>query len=60
MDKYAGIDVSLRTSHVCVLDGQGKTLKEAKDASEPAALITWLVGTGAPVARIGLEAGPLS
>jgi transposase len=60
MDKYAGIDVSLEVSHVCVVDSEGKILKEAKVASEPDALIDWFASYGAPMARIGLEAGPLS
>jgi transposase len=60
MDQYAGIDVSLEASHLCVVDGQGKVLKEAKVASEPEALIAWFANYGAPIARIGLEAGPLS
>ena len=39
MEQYAGIDVSLEASHVCVVDAQGKILKEAKVACEPEALI---------------------
>ena len=35
MEQYAGIDVSLEASHVCVVDAQGKIVKEAKVASEP-------------------------
>ena len=60
MNHYAGIDVSLEASHVCVVDGEGKILKEAKVLSEPEALIAWFVAFGAPMARVGLEAGPLS
>lgn len=60
MDQYAGIDVSLEASHLCVVDGQGKVLKEARVASEPDALIAWFASYGAPIVRIGLEAGPLS
>jgi transposase len=33
MEHYAGIDVSLELSSVCVVDAQGKILKEAKVAS---------------------------
>lgn len=60
MDQYAGIDVSLEASHLCIVDGQGKVLKEARVASEPEALIAWFASYGAPIVRIGLEAGPLS
>ncbi len=60
MDHYAGIDVSLEASYVCVVDGKGKVLKEAKVASEPEALVAWFVDYGVPMVRIGVEAGPLS
>jgi transposase len=60
MDHYAGIDVSLELSSVCVVDGTGKIVREGKVASEPAALIAWLGSLGLNLVRIGLEAGPLS
>ena len=60
MDHYAGIDVSLECSSVCVVDANGKIVREAKVASEPAALIGWFRSLGFELARIGLEAGPLS
>jgi transposase len=60
MHHYAGIDVSLEYSAVCVVDGNGKILREAKVASEPEALIAWFGGLGVTLERIGLEAGPLS
>ena len=41
MEHYAGIDVSLECSNVCVVDTSGKIVREAKVASEPAALIDW-------------------
>ena len=37
MENYAGTDVSLQPSSVCVVDAQGKILKEAKIASEACA-----------------------
>src|SRR5438874_4210739 len=60
MDHYAGIDVSLEQSSVCVVDAGGKINREAKVASEPQAMIEWFSSLGFGVARIGLEAGPLS
>jgi transposase len=60
MDYYAGIDVSVECSSVCIVDATGKLVREAKVASEPEALIGFLHDFGHPLARIGLEAGPLS
>src|SRR2546429_8203650 len=58
MDYYAGIDVSLEYSSVCVVDASGKVVREAKVVSEPEALIGWFGSLGLELARIGLEAGP--
>lgn len=60
MDHYAGIDVSLEYSSVCVVDTTGKIVREAKVLSEPGALIAWFGSLGLSLVRIGLEAGPLS
>ena len=60
MNHYMGIDVSLEFASVCVVDGSGKIVREDKVASEPEALILWLVSQGVSLARVGLEAGPLS
>lgn len=60
MNYYAGIDVSLECSSVCVVDGNGRIVREGKVASEPQTLIAWLGSGGPSLERIGLEAGPLS
>lgn len=60
MEYYAGIDVSLKESSVCVVDSAGKVVREVKVASEPEALVRYFDELGLPVGRIGLEAGPLS
>jgi predicted NBD/HSP70 family sugar kinase len=39
MEYFAGIDVSLEQSSVCVVDATGKIIREAKVASEPEDLI---------------------
>ena len=58
MNHYAGIDVSLEQSSICVVDASGKIVREGKVTSEPEALIGWFGSLG--LERIGLEAGPLS
>src|SRR5690348_2234887 len=60
MEYYAGIDVSLESASLCVVDATGRIVGEAKVASEPEILIGWFRGLELGVTRIGLEAGPLS
>jgi transposase len=60
MEQYAGIDVSLESASVCVVDVGGRIVREVKVASEPEALIAWFRGLEVTLTRIGLEAGPLS
>jgi transposase len=60
MNYYAGIDVSVEASCVCVMDASGKVMREGKIESDPAPLIVWFGSLGVSLTRIGLEAGPLS
>ena len=60
MDHFAGLDVSVKETSVCILDDAGKIVKEAKVASEPQALLKVLANPAYRFKRIGLEAGPLS
>jgi transposase len=41
MDHYAGIDVSLESASVCVVDASGRIIREAEIGSEPDILIAW-------------------
>jgi transposase len=60
MDYFAGLDVSVKQTSVCIVDNAGTLVREVKVASEPGALLQVLVAPGQPFKRIGLEAGPLS
>src|SRR5215469_10391627 len=60
MEHYAGIDVSLESASLCIVDATGRIIREAKVASEPEVLISWFGTLGVAMTRIGLEAGPLS
>src|ERR1700751_3295909 len=58
MAYFAGLDVSVKETRVCIVDDAGKIVREARVASEPDALLQML--TIYQFQRIGLEAGPLS
>ena len=60
MEYFAGLDVSLETVNVCVVDEDGNILLERKVDAEPDTIVTVLRSFGQPFKRIGLEAGPTS
>jgi transposase len=60
MDYFAGLDVSVKETGVCIVDDAGKIVREARVASEPEALLQVLTNTLYRIKRVGLEAGPLS
>ena len=60
MDYFAGLDVSVKDTSVCIVDDTGKIVREVKVASEPEALLGVLNTPAYHFKRIGLEAGPLS
>ena len=60
MNYYAGIDVSLESPSVCIVDATGEIVKEARVESHPEALVKFFKAFGLPLTVVGLEAGPLS
>ena len=60
MSHFAGLDVSVKETSVCIVDDTGKIIREVKVASEPEALLAVLKNPAYHFKRIGLEAGPLS
>jgi hypothetical protein len=39
MDYFAGLDVSVKETSICIVDDAGKIVREARVASEPEALL---------------------
>ena len=60
MEHFAGLDVSVKDTSVCIVDDTGKIVREVKVACEPAALLAVLKNPAYRFKRVGLEAGPLS
>ena len=60
MEHFAGLDVSVNETSICIVDDAGRIVRETKVASEPDALLAVLKNSAYHFKRIGLEAGPLS
>jgi transposase len=60
MTIYAGLDVSDKTTHVCVVDAEGAVLKRDVVATDPDVLAKWLNKHCPSLVRVVLETGPLS
>ncbi len=62
MDVYIGMDISLQTTHLCVVDSEGGLMREGVATSEVDALATWLRTNGKAwaIKRIVFETGQLS
>ena len=56
MDHFAGLDVSVKETSICIMDDTGRVMKEVKVASEPEALLKVLGNPAYRFKRIGLEA----
>jgi len=59
MECFVGLDVSVKTTSVCVMDAVGTIIREGKAESSPEAIAAFLSGCSDRYARVGLEAGPL-
>src|SRR5262245_16678032 len=56
MDHFAGLDVSVNETSVCIVDDTGRIVREVKVASVPGALLSVLRNPAYHFKRIGLEA----
>jgi transposase len=60
MQFFVGIDVSLDSSSICVIDERGVIIKEGKADSDPAAITRFIRHKGRKIEHVGLETGSLS
>ncbi len=58
MELYVGMDVSLKETSICVVDGSGEIVSEGTVISEPAAIAAFIEAKAGSALRIGLETGP--
>src|SRR3954464_13740440 len=60
MGYFAGLDVSLEETTVCIVDDAGRIVREARVSSEPEALVAFFRACGMKMERVGLEACSLT
>lgn len=60
MTHFAGLDISLRSINVCVIDDQGDLVAEGKCDAEAADLVAFLDDLELDIGKVGLEAGMLT
>ena len=60
MKHYAGLDVSVKETSICIVDEAGRICRETKVVSHPEDLLAVLCDPAWRLERVGLEAGPLS
>lgn len=60
MSYYVGLDVSLNTVFICIVDKEGRIFREQEVPSTPEAIGGFLLGTGLEITKIGLESGNLT
>ncbi len=58
MELYVGMDVSLKQTSICVVDGSGEIVSEGTVNSEPVAIAEFIEPNAGSAVRIGLETGP--
>ena len=57
MDYFAGLDVSVKETSVCIVDDAGRLVREVKVASEPEALLQVLMTPASPSSGLGWKRG---
>ncbi|WP_313138281.1 IS110 family transposase [Paracoccus jeotgali] len=60
MTYYAGLDVSLNETAICVVDAEGRIVAEGAVPSDPHSVLTWLEDRSYEIERAGLEIGGIS
>jgi transposase len=60
LNYFAGLDVSLEETAICIIDDAGNIVREVRVASEPEALVGFFGACGMKMERVGLEACSLT
>ena len=60
MKYYAGLDVAMKETFICILDEEGKRIYESTVSTDPQPIYEELIKGGVELEKVGLETGSLS
>ena len=60
MERYVGLDVSLKSTAICVVDAKGKIVREGAVITDPEEIAAFIALLAPDAVRIGLESGATS
>jgi len=60
MKYYAGLDVAMKETFICILSEEGERIFESKAPTDPQPIYDELVKSGVELEKVGLESGSLS
>lgn len=60
MSNYIGLDVSLKTTSICIMDQNGQILKQMTSKTEPKAIFETISKPGLAIEKVCLECGGIS
>ena len=60
MERYVGLDVSLKSTAICIVDAKGKIVREGVAPTDPEAIVAFVARHAPEPVRVGLESGATS
>jgi transposase len=60
MEQYIGLDVSLKETHICVVDGSGAVLARSREVTQPELLARAIMGVSPSPSLVVVETGAQS
>ena len=60
MEYYAGLDIAMKETFMCIVDEEGERVFESKTPTDPHPIYEELSKSGFKLEKVGLEAGSIS
>ncbi|MCA1371614.1 hypothetical protein I6F15_30520 [Bradyrhizobium sp. BRP14] len=60
MEYYVGLDVSLKSTHICIMDQDRRVVWRGSADTQPSMIAEWLKRWKGHLAKVGLETGSMT